>query len=187
MLAALSATGSFARPVDSHFARKTHHSQSICARAYIARTKVIQRHGKRAPGRNICRYGVVAKKGARQANIKERWRYLLELQHLIAPAPAYLSRAAGPPRQPPAGTLSSSYSPTGLAACIVSRESGGNPRATNGQYHGIAQWSPTIWARDGGLRYAGDPVNATYQQQLQVLSYGLALHGGGDWRPYDGC
>jgi Transglycosylase-like domain len=59
--------------------------------------------------------------------------------------------------------------PSGLVACIISHESGGNPQATNGLYSGIAQWSPTAWAQDGGLRYASSPLGASYGEQLAVL------------------
>ncbi len=165
--------------------------QTLCIQAFTARTKVIAKHGKRAPGRNICRFGVREKVRhrwvTRDATVVEKGKYLRQLRNLIAPPPAYLFRGAGAPALPPAGTLSSHYAPSGVAACIVSRESGGNPQATNGQYGGIAQWSPEAWSRMGGTRYAGSPQGASYQQQLQVLSQGLARYGTGDWSPYDGC
>lgn len=189
IVAALCLTGTSAaeaRPTEAHHAKVRHH-KSLCERAYVARVKVIHLHGKRAPGRNICRFGVVTKHGVRDATVKEKGKYLLQLRVLARPAPAYLSRNAVPPSRAPAGVLSSSYGATGVAACIISRESGGNPTATNGQYGGIAQWSPEAWSRMHGTRYASTPQGATYQQQLQVLSYGLSHYGTGDWKPYDGC
>jgi hypothetical protein len=75
----------------------------------------------------------------------------------------------------------------GLASCIVHYESGGNPRAVNGIYGGIAQWSPEAWSRMGGTRFASTPTNATYAQQVQVLMDGLARFGCRDWCPFDPC
>lgn len=77
--------------------------------------------------------------------------------------------------------------PAGTASCIVQHESHGDPTATNGQYGGIAQWSPEAWQRMGGTRYAASPTQASYTQQVQVLSYGLSHYGCHDWCPYDGC
>ncbi len=74
-----------------------------------------------------------------------------------------------------------------LARCIIHHESGGNPLAKNGQYKGIAQWSPYVWARDGGLRYGPTPHHATYAEQVAVLKVGLARHGCSDWCPFDPC
>ncbi len=76
---------------------------------------------------------------------------------------------------------------TALASCIIQRESGGDPHAVNGQYEGIAQWSPSSWAGGGGLRYASTPLGASYGQQVRVLNYMLAHGQAGQWRPYDGC
>lgn len=123
----------------------------------------------------------------RRATVIERAKYLSQLERLLHPAPAYLSVVAGSPAHLPGGTLSPSYTPTGVAACIVERESGGNPQATNGQYHGIAQWGHPAWVKDGGLKYSYDPLGATYEQQLLVLSYGLSHFGSGDWSNFDGC
>lgn len=73
-----------------------------------------------------------------------------------------------------------------LAVCIISRESGGNPQAVNGQYEGIAQWSPTSWIGGGGGRFASTPLGATYSEQVQILNSMLPAQAG-QWEPYDGC
>jgi hypothetical protein len=171
--------------------------QTTCEKAYNVRQKVINKHGERAPGRNICRQGMRFKWVSddkkhshwfsRPAKESEKRDYLHAMKRLIAPAPPYLTYNAVQPGQPPAGTLSRSLAPSGLANCIVSHESGGNPQATNGQYHGIAQWSHEAWIRMGGGRYSSDPLGATREQQLQILSDGLARFGCNDWCPYDGC
>jgi len=78
-------------------------------------------------------------------------------------------------------------STTSLARCIVHYESRGNPRAVNGQYHGIAQWSPEAWRRHGGRRYSRDPLFASYGQQWRVLVGALRRFGCRDWCPFDPC
>ncbi len=74
-----------------------------------------------------------------------------------------------------------------LEACIIQHESGGDPRAVNGQYEGIGQWEPAAWASDGGLRYASSPLGASYSQQEAVLrgegEAGMIQQQG----QYDGC
>lgn len=162
-------------------------SAPVCTKAYGVRMAVIAKHNKRAPGRNICRYGVRHSDGTIvPAKYSQKKRYLFQLRVLTNPVP-YLNVSAVPPSQLPAGTLSASYSPSGLAACIVRVESGGNPTADNGTHQGIAQWSPEAWERHGGKQYASTPAGATYQQQLQVLSNGLARYGCADWCPFDPC
>jgi hypothetical protein len=160
-----------------------HDGGTIQHKNHYLRAKVIDLHGKRAPGCDL-----VA--GQCKAHPNPGWRrihrYFEQLRVLIHPRP-YLSTTAGMPTRPPAGTESPHYAATGLASCIVSHESGGNPTITNGQYGGIAQWSPEAWGRMGGHRYAPSPTQASYQDQLQVLSDGLKKYGCRDWCPYDGC
>lgn len=73
-----------------------------------------------------------------------------------------------------------------LARCIIERESGGNPQAVNGQYEGIAQWSPSSWIGGGGGRFAPTPLGATYAEQVIILNDMLPAQAG-QWTPYDGC
>lgn len=167
----------------------------LCTRAYVARVKVINRIGSHAAGRNICRFGIkptskmrdAGVKDSREATVKEKYLYLTQLRNLAKPAPPFLWKKATLPLRPPAGVMSWTYIPTGVAACIVHNESRGNPQAQNGQYLGLAQWSPEAWGRMGGHRYASTPLGATEQQQLVVLSNGLTRYGCHDWCPFDGC
>lgn len=73
-----------------------------------------------------------------------------------------------------------------LAACIVQRESTNNPHAVNGQYEGLAQWSPTSWSEGGGTRFAATPLGASYDEQVTILNNMLPSQAG-QWTPYDGC
>ena len=76
---------------------------------------------------------------------------------------------------------------TPLMDCIMKHESTYNPLAVNGQYKGLAQWSPEAWARHGGLKYGPTPHHATYWEQVRVLSDGLRVYGCRDWCPFDPC
>jgi hypothetical protein len=150
--------------------------------------QVVHRFNKRAPGRNIDRWGVVDHHGnVRHATFHELAKSIRTMKGMLHP-PVYtrVSRV-GPPPIPPSGSLTPRLAPSGLASCIVSRESGGDPTASNGSHTGIAQWSPEAWSRMGGHRYAPTPTGASYQEQLVILSDGLARYGCQDWCPFDGC
>lgn len=159
-------------------------SASLTTEATHLRAQVIHKLGKRAPGRDIVRWGMASRGKSRDATRAEIQHYVNTLRNLLAPPPvvtatrAYRSAAVSAPAGPPAG---------GLASCIISRESGGNPSASNGQYTGIAQWSPSSWAGGGGTKYAPSPTAATYSQQLAVLNSMLASGQSSQWTPYDGC
>lgn len=148
---------------------------------------VVHKHGHRAAGRNIRRHGVKTPAGHRTATYAELAKSIRVLRALVHPRPFLAVAGATPPTHPPSMAMTASYAPTGKASCIVEHESHGDPLARNGKYSGSAQWSQTIWVRDGGLRYGATPTQASYQDQLRVLSTGLAQHGCSDWCPYDGC
>lgn len=156
---------------------------TLCYKAHGVRESVVKKHGKQAPGRNICRYGL---RSGKKPTVHQKAKYVRALKRLNY-SPQFLTVTAGPPIQPPAATMSAHLAPAGTAACIVQHESGGNPTAQNGQYTGIAQWSPEAWQRHGGTKYAATPTGATKQQQLIVLNQGLSRYGCRDWCPYDGC
>jgi hypothetical protein len=76
---------------------------------------------------------------------------------------------------------------SGLEACIIQHESGGDPKAVNGIYEGIGQWEHSRWISDGGGRYAESPLGATYAEQEIILrgegEAGMIEQQG----QYDGC
>lgn len=178
-----------AAPVQAHSWRPD------CSRALIRsanhhRHIVVKRSGQRAAGRNIVKWGVIGRNQhphRASCHTVRKYRNQLIVLHTVPKHTVGLARTASLPYTPPAGAMTPTVAATGQAACIVSRESGGNPQAVNGQYKGIAQWSPEAWARMGGTRYAPTPLGASYQEQLNVLGSGLAKYGSGDWSPYDGC
>jgi hypothetical protein len=53
---------------------------NTCSKAYNVRSAVVKKFGKRAPGRNICRYGVLHSTGrVSDATFSQKKRYLLDL------------------------------------------------------------------------------------------------------------
>jgi hypothetical protein len=80
----------------------------------------------------------------------------------------------------------SSYSGSGRQACVISRESGGNPNAMNASGHyGLYQFSYSTWVGSGGS--GADFGHAPVAEQNQVFANAVAARGYSDWAPYDGC
>jgi LysM repeat protein len=81
---------------------------------------------------------------------------------------------------------SGSYPGGAFGACVVARESGGNPEVMNSTGHyGLYQFSASTWAAYGGN--PGDFGNASVAEQNQVFANALAQGGQSNWAPYDGC
>jgi LysM repeat protein len=81
-------------------------------------------------------------------------------------------------------TSSSSYS--SFQACVIARESGGNPQVMNGSGHyGLYQFSAGTWAAYGGN--PADFGHASVAEQNQVFASAMAAGGESNWAPYDGC
>jgi len=173
-----------APPAAGHVVTRQH--AKSYERAYHA---VASKFGRRVPGRNIVKDGL-AHRAATDADVVKS---LAVLQRMLAPPPAPVRSVVATTSS--AVSTSTASSPTsyvaapssGLEACIIQHESGGNPQATNGQYGGIGQWSPSRWASDGGTKYASTPQGATYAQQQQVLAgegtTGMSQQQG----QFDGC
>lgn len=85
-----------------------------------------------------------------------------------------------------AASWSGTYPGGAFGACVVSRESGGNPNIWNASGHwGLYQFSASTWAA-----YGGNPAafgNASVAEQNQVFANALAQGGQNNWAPYDGC
>jgi LysM repeat protein len=84
------------------------------------------------------------------------------------------------------GTYSGGTPGGSFGACVVARESGGNPQVMNSSGHyGLYQFSESTWIAYGGS--AADFGNASVAEQDQVFANALAEGGQSDWAPYDGC
>jgi LysM repeat protein len=113
-----------------------------------------------------------------------------------APAAATTEAApaapAAPAEQPATTTATTVPAATGgwpggaFGACVVMRESGGNPNSWNASGHwGLYQFAYSTW-----VAYGGNPADfgrAGVAEQEAVFMNALARGGQGNWAPYDGC
>jgi len=93
-----------------------------------------------------------------------------------------------PPKPTPqAQFTSAAVSPTsGREACVISRESGGNPYVMNSSGHyGLYQFAYGTWVGNGGS--PGSFGRAGPSEQRQVFLTAVARGGYSDWSPNDGC
>ena len=113
-----------------------------------------------------------------------------------APAPAtstvsYSSASTAAPAQAQAPVQAQAQSvSTGASssfqACVIARESGGNPQVMNASGHyGLYQFSASTWAAYGGN--PADFGHASVAEQNQVFANAMAAGGESNWAPYDGC
>jgi resuscitation-promoting factor RpfC len=107
------------------------------------------------------------------------------------PAPARHAAPTAPaPAAAPAPAQSSGTVGTGgmnaFQACVIQRESGGNPAAVNPSSGagGLYQFLPSTWA---ALGHSGLPENASVAEQNQAFQQEFAQSGTAAWAPYDGC
>jgi LysM repeat protein len=97
------------------------------------------------------------------------------------------STAPSEPAQAPVQQPSSTYTGgSGLQACIIAAESGGNSQIWNASGHyGLYQFSASTWAAYGGN--PADFGNASVAEQNQVYDNAIAAGGASNWTLYDGC
>jgi hypothetical protein len=183
LLVALTASLVLAPSVE---AKTTTLKQQYSALYYAVKDK----HGTRAPGRNIRRYGIRfdvkadGKQGpwnTREPTYHELGTSIRQLKRLLTPSHALLVPTAVPPSQPPSGVMTASQrAPAGgplsrIAAC----ESGGNPRAVNPNGHyGKYQFDLQTWGSVGG---SGNPINASEAEQDKRAAMLYAQRGAAPW------
>lgn len=97
------------------------------------------------------------------------------------------AKAATPPPAPQLSTATVSTAGFGsFQACVIARESGGNPQVMNSTGHyGLYQFSASTWAAYGGN--PADFGHASVAEQNQVFANAMAAGGESNWAPYDGC
>jgi LysM repeat protein len=116
-------------------------------------------------------------------------------QELASAAPAATTASSGQGYSPAgsatattATTTASTYSGSAgsFQACVIARESGGNPQVMNASGHyGLYQFSASTWAAYGGN--PADFGHASVAEQNQVFANAIAAGGQSNWAPYDGC
>src|ERR1700722_7242471 len=111
---------------------------------------------------------------------------------LTAPAPSTASSGQGyssaSSATATATATASTYSGSSgsFQACVIARESGGNPQVMNSSGHyGLYQFSASTWAAYGGN--PADFGDASVAEQNKVFDNAMAAGGASNWAPYDGC
>jgi LysM repeat protein len=103
--------------------------------------------------------------------------------------PGYSAAGAAPATASTSTSRSSGSSSGGggsFQACVIARESGGNPQVMNASGHyGLYQFSASTWAAYGGN--PADFGHASVAEQNQVFANAIAAGGQSNWAPYDGC
>jgi len=100
-------------------------------------------------------------------------------------APAAAAPAAAPAPAQSGGTVGTGGM-SAFQACVIQRESGGNPAAVNPSSGagGLYQFLPSTWA---ALGHSGLPENASVAEQNQAFQQQFAQSGTAAWSPFDGC
>lgn len=138
------------------------------------RHALIVKHGKRAPGRQILKYGIKTKHGSRPATAAEVARTIRNMRALLHP---YLAPA--PPPLAPAGTLTPRAPAGGLLAKIAACESGGDPTTNTGNgFYGKFQFTLSSWRAAGGT---GNPAAASEAEQDARAARLMQIQGPGAW------
>lgn len=108
-----------------------------------------------------------------------------------APAPVAAAPTAPQPVASSNTTVSYSYSGgSGFQACVIARESGGNPQAVNASSGagGLYQFLLSTWDALGfGAAYPGGAQTAPVSVQNAAFAKAFAESGTSPWAPYDGC
>jgi hypothetical protein len=148
---------------------------------------VVNRHGTRAPGRNIRKHGMLVSWGRKNrhkvaftAMCSELRRSRRQLKRLLAP-PVYptLERTAVPPPQRPAGVSSSGTTAGPVLEAIAQCESGGNPSTDTGNgFYGKYQFTLETWAGVGG---SGNPAHASEAEQDKRAAILYSQAGAQPW------
>lgn len=132
-------------PVAVHAVERYHTEHHALRRLYSAYYYAVRdRHGRRAPGRNIRRFGVKSARGVRTATSRELARSIRTFRRWLHPAPVVAAVAAS--------------SPT-VTASIAQPVTGGMPDCT---------WKP----ESGGSYTASNPSGAYGKYQIMPVHYG---------------
>lgn len=132
-------------------------------------------HGRRAPGRNIRKWGL---SNSRKSKCRHIRKSLHTLRRMRFPGTRLLR--ARKPYIPPAQTRTLRAPAGGALSNIAACESGGNPHAVSpsGQYRGKYQFDYQTWGSVGG---SGDPAAASEAEQDKRAAMLMAQRGSSPW------
>jgi LysM repeat protein len=121
----------------------------------------------------------------------------IKLDCHAAPAASSGTTAQAPAQQAPAQATAAvatgnvgTAGLSGFEACVIARESGGNPQAVNpaSGAGGLFQFLPSTWASLGFAgTYPGGAQTAPASVQEAAFAKLYAAAGPAPWAPYDGC
>lgn len=106
------------------------------------------------------------------------------------PAPVAATPTAPQPVASSMTTVTTYSGGSGFQACVISRESGGNPAAVNPSSGagGLYQFLLSTWDALGfGASYPGGAQTAPVSVQNAAFAKAFAESGTSPWAPYDGC
>lgn len=108
------------------------------------------------------------------------------MRPVITMSAVHHSSHSAPVAAPAPPTTVSTSGMSAFEACVISRESGGNPRAVNPSSGagGLFQFLPSTWA---GMGFPGLPEDAPVWMQYEAFDKAYAESGTSPWAPYDGC
>jgi hypothetical protein len=119
----------------------------------------------------------------RDAHTRPAGRHKAPGRHASRPEGHHSGHAANPSHVGTGGM-------SAFEACVISRESGGNPRAVNPSSGagGLFQFLPSTWAGLGyAAAYPGGAQTAPVSVQMAAFAKLYAEAGTSPWAPYDGC
>ncbi len=128
-------------------------------------------------------------KVACQAAARALARYGPPVSPPVSPPVTYVSHASGAAEQQPASqpvVTSVSGTVSSFQACVIARESGGDPSAVNpaSGAGGLYGFLPSTWQ---SLGFPGLPEDAPVSEQNQAFAEEYAQDGTAPWAPSDGC
>jgi hypothetical protein len=158
---------------------------ALCKQANKLRKQVIKKvtkekgkkKGKRAPGRNICLYGM---EGGKKPTHGDKVDYKQTLDRIVHPPPPPVVQASAPASGAPASAPASPVATGSSLSAIAQCESGGDPTAVseNGLYRGKWQFDLPTWRSVGGT---GDPAAAPEAEQDARAQQLYAQRGSAPW------
>jgi hypothetical protein len=152
--------------------KHTHKQDALCRKANELRRLVIKKQGKRAPGRDICQFGMT---NGKRPTKQQKLNYKLTLHRMAYPPPVVVIPATAPTPTSPTATTSSAPTNTGPATPSSSSLPGCASESGTNYSTGPENTNPTTGATG---RYQELPMH----RQPGGLCYGIDLSPGGQDR-----
>jgi hypothetical protein len=155
--------------------KRTSCSNAKLVNSYSANYHAVAKlHGRRAPGRNIRRWGLSEGHKSKCRHLAKSLRTLRSMRF-----PGSRMLVASRPHVPPAGTSTLRAGAGGHLASIRACESGGNYATNTGNgFYGAYQFDMQTWQSVGG---SGNPANASPAEQDKRAAMLMSQRGSSPW------